>query len=112
MKKAISIFLALLLCLSLCACGGDDANAEKAIVGKWKSFEGRTATFNEDGTGEAPYGGDFTWKFDKETNWYMISSDGLTLSCEIKTENEIRSISIGGNTYYHADDYEKAAGIE
>ena len=79
MKKAISLLLALVLCLSLCACeGGNDTpettpNAEnettphfeekevteepeigKEILGEWYSVKSTaiiTLTFNEDGTG-------------------------------------------------------------
>lgn len=110
MKKLIALLLAAVMCLSLVACGGgNNASAEKAIVGEWKTLDGGVTTFNEDGTGTAPYGGAFSWKYDTETEWYMMSLEGMTFSCEIKNEDGIRFISIEGEKYYHADDYEKAA---
>ena len=45
MKKALSLILALVLCLSLCACNNTNdtsdnlSNDEKALVGEWSSFE-------------------------------------------------------------------------
>ena len=48
MKKALSLLLALVLCLSLCACGSsndasktlsNDEIYEKALVGEWSSHE-------------------------------------------------------------------------
>ena len=104
MKRLLAVLLAAMLCLSLVACGGD---AKKAIVGEWKTVDGDTTTFKEDGTGTAPYGGEFSWKYDAETEWYMLSLMGMTYSVQIKTENDIRSINIEGEIYYHADDYEK-----
>ncbi len=40
MKKALSLILALILCLSLCACGGntnDLSSEEPSVVGEWKN---------------------------------------------------------------------------
>ena len=116
MKKALSLILALVVCLSLCACGGGNDSTEttqaptpeKAIVGEWKSLDGAITTFCEDGTGKAPNGYDFSWKYDKDTGWYMMSLNGMTFSTEISTENGIRFFVIEGIEYYHTDDYEKA----
>ena len=38
MKKALSIVLALVLCLSLCACAG--GGPEKALIGSWNPEQG------------------------------------------------------------------------
>ena len=114
MKKLIALLLVLVMALSLAACGGgsagEDAGAsvEKAIVGEWKTLDGAVTTFNEDGTGTAPYGGEFSWKYDSGTGWYMMSVEGMLYSCEIKTENEMRFISIEGENYYHTDSYDMA----
>ena len=40
MKKVISLILALVLCLSLCACGGS-VDSDK-LVGEWESSDGPT----------------------------------------------------------------------
>ena len=109
MKKIFALALVVALCLSLVACGGEIKKAEKAIVGEWKTLNGDVTTFKDDGTGTAPYGGTFSWKYNKETEWYMMSLEGMTFSCEIKNEDGLRFISIEGEKYYHADDYEKAA---
>lgn len=48
MKKTLSLFLALVMCLSLCACG-DTAAIEKALQGKWEpeNVSGGVYTFND-----------------------------------------------------------------
>lgn len=108
MKKLIAIILVAVMCLSLVACGGGSQDAEKAIVGEWKALSGFSMTFNEDGTGIAPFGGDFEWRYDAEKDWYDVSCMGMSFSMIIKTENDIRYINVEGENYYHADDYEKA----
>ncbi len=42
MKKAVSLILALVLCLGLCACGGksDASSNSEALVGQWVSPDG------------------------------------------------------------------------
>lgn len=109
MNKAISLILALVLCLSLCACGGNNDSTEttkaptpeKAIVGEWKSLDGAITAFHEDGTGTAPNGYDFSWKYDKDAGWYMMSLNGMTFSTEISTDNGIRFFVIEGIAYYN-----------
>lgn len=131
MKKLIALLLAAVMCLSLVACGvgsgnetietkGSEENTsnttsevetsapEDAIIGEWTTLSGSTLTFNEDGTGTAP-NGEFSWKYDTDTEWYLLSFMGITFSFEIETENDIHSISLEGETYYHAADYEKAS---
>ena len=91
MKKTLSLILALAMCLSLCACGGADtpstnevnnnnsSNAEKAIIGAWNMGEYDVFVFSEDGKvarGEAQY----DWWYDKETERYFLSVNGITLS--------------------------------
>ena len=61
MKKVISLLLALVMCLSLCACGGgtdtastnevngNSSSAEKAIIGAWNMGEYDVFVFSEDG---------------------------------------------------------------
>lgn len=60
MKKFLSLFLVVLLCLTFTACGEDDAaptagndaatEATNSLVGSWVDGEGFTWTFNADGT--------------------------------------------------------------
>jgi outer membrane biogenesis lipoprotein LolB len=81
MKKALSILLALVLCLSLCACGGStaetptektmDKNDSANYIGVWETKD-RRITINKGGVGryEQPnsdYGYfDFTWEIKDE----------------------------------------------
>ena len=104
---AAALLLAAVMCFSLVACGGS-ASAKKAIVGEWKTLSGSSMTFNEDGTGITPVGDDFDWRYDAEKDWYDVSYMGMSFSMIIKTENDIRYINVEGETFYHADDYEKA----
>ena len=80
MKKLLVILLVAVMCLSCVACAGSKASANKAIIGQWKTLNGDITTFNEDGTGTAPYGGVFSWKYDSETEWYMMSLEGMIYS--------------------------------
>ena len=108
MKKALSLVLALVLCLSLCACGA--GNNETAIVGVWRSVTmDLEAVFDEDGTGWIE--GDrvkmnFTWKFDKELNCYMVATS-QTFSSNIQTEGDAEYILLTGNKLYRAEHYEQ-----
>ena len=107
MKKAISLLLALVMCLSLCACGGGNS-AEKAIIGEWKILDGSDVLiFNEDGTVDRN-GEKLDWWYDSDGERYCISYFGMTFNFVIQTENDIRFFTIENVPYYHADDYDKA----
>jgi len=106
MKKLIAILLVAVMCLSLVACGGNNASAGKAIVGEWKDANGNTLIFNNDGTGVDAGGDAFKWRYDSELECYDISTLGFSVT--IETDNEIRYIHIVNRTYYFIDDYDKA----
>lgn len=90
MKKILSLLLAFAVCVSLCACGGseaqidsdesspaDDLTPEEAIVGKWYYNTGITVwnfVFNEDGS--CRY-----WSGNKESNHstYSLRDNVLTI---------------------------------
>lgn len=98
MKKALSLILALVLCLSLCACGGGEQNSETqapektpetSILGKWfdVSDEVNSLQFNEDKSavmtthgGESP----LKWRYDAEQAcYYIIITDHAGNSTEM-----------------------------
>ena len=103
MKKIFTVFLSLMLALSLCSCGGgstDQNTAEKTAIGTWSStifadngelsnadYGLSTLTFNQDGSGVLTLLGDtyeFTWEFSKKDNStfeafiYKMNMDGET----------------------------------
>lgn len=83
MKKVISLLLALVMCLSLCACGaGKDPAKEKKelIVGEWLFDNGYTIIFNADHSGKmlAAEEYEIKWSYDEELDYYpckMISDE-------------------------------------
>ena len=113
MKKAISLLLGLVMCLSLCACGGGNNN--KAIVGEWKAVScDASAVFNEDGSGELSgsflSSGNFTWKYDKELKCYVVASS-QSMNITVKTVNEVEYISLGGIQFFRVENYDHAIQI-
>ncbi len=71
MKRTLALFLALLMALSLCACGGGDSTTKTLVSTDWKAVldyglnSEHKLSFNKDGTGllSSPggHGGDITW---------------------------------------------------
>lgn len=134
MKKLIALLLAVVMCLSLCACGsnaekdasstgastnsqsagGGESNSQAAIVGEWKAVStDASIVFNEDGTGMLNYGSkqDFTWKFDEDLACYMIAAS-QTYNTSIQTEDGIESITLSimyrDIAFYRPEDYNTA----
>ena len=101
MKKALSLILALVMCLSLCACGGGkqsnetqatkvpEKTPETAILGKWVdiSDDVNSLQFNEDKTAVmTTHGGDspLKWRYDTEQAcYYIIITDHAGNSTEM-----------------------------
>lgn len=87
MKKATAVFMAALMLVLMCACGGNP------IVGTWKYSgfgEEITITFNKDGSGKTS-NGDETIAFD-----YKADGDKLVISAE--GEESDAEYSINGDT--------------
>ena len=84
MKKAIAVLLVLVLCLSLCACGGKKTG-DRAVIGTWEtdpSSNSYVLVIEEDKTGSLTLSDKvtpFTWTYDKD-------SHTLTLSLETGTQ--------------------------
>lgn len=98
MRKALSLILALVLCLSLCACGGGEQSSETQapekipetfILGKWfdVSDEVNSLQFNEDKSAVmTTHGGDspLKWRYDAEQAcYYIIITDHAGNSTEM-----------------------------
>ena len=87
MKKTISLLLALVLCLSLCACD-TLSGAEKAVIGAWiMDGEYDVFVFSEDGKVVVRETEEYDWWYDKDAGRYCISFYGLTYTFVIE-ENE------------------------
>ena len=106
MKKALSLILALVLCLSLVACGGSNASAEKAIVGEWVcTEEALKIQFNEDKTGiltDDGYENEITWKYDAELECYVFTY-GVALTIKLETVDGIEQFDCDGYTFVRAE---------
>ena len=79
MKKAVSVILVLVLCLSLCACGRKTTDA---YIGKWETEDEGYYKYNmevkADNTGVLTMAGEtenFTWVFDDYTRTLVLTSE-------------------------------------
>lgn len=125
MKKFISLFLVIAICLSFAACGNTTATestaesaTEKqsdkhtaAVVGVWKSTSFYMLTFNEDNTGTFLQDGqynDFTWNYDKNLSCYVVASASLlnTLNIFLKNENGINYLECSNSKLYRDEDFD------
>lgn len=108
MKKALSMLLALVMCLSLFACGGSN-DSKFLFEDEWKDTLGglRTISFNKDGSGKyASY--DMEWILKDDTvriSYVMQSYDGTDIAETIelsvaKIGESIRLISSGDFSIY------------
>lgn len=129
MKKTISLLLALVLCLSLCACGdGNDLPETKGneeitstnesnnqsieqsidILGEWVwvGDDSESLTFNEDNT--CLYSNGNSVKYSVDTTLAIITLyDNTTKNFDIIEENGIIKIS-GSKVYVRKENYETA----
>ena len=128
MKKAVSLILALVMCLSLCACGGGSVEpttekspeitaVEEAILGQWVNKDNPIYgfLFTEDNGGvstdpdrEAP----ITWFFDAEADAYVIIPEGAgendeVPSIRLEVVDDILCFQLGDYTYVNSETYEK-----
>ncbi len=78
MKKALSLLLALVLCLSMCACAGS-TDKSSAFVGKWNTEDSKVSLIvNKDKTGELTYYGEtvaFSWIYDENSSMMVVTPD-------------------------------------
>lgn len=129
MKKIIALLLVAVMCLSFVACGNNaekentgnnaetnntqvsdkKAEAEKVILGSWKSNNGYIIIFNEDNIGYYKQGDnnrELRWKYDDEYNCYLFTLIGWS-DCSFVLENKdgVDYIEIPGlgETFYRQD---------
>lgn len=86
MKRVISLILALIICLSLSACGNSTASKNVVeVVGNWTASNDDSRVYiclNEDHTGEMESEGiafKFTWEYDKSTRDVTIHFEAVGL---------------------------------
>lgn len=103
MKKALSLVLALVLCLSLCACSNGEKSAKKAILGSWGIVGySESMVFTEDG--KATYGSDeYDWWYDKDTEKYFLSVYGITFTFVIEEDEYGRFFTADGENFYYVE---------
>lgn len=123
MRKTISTLLALVLCLSLCACGNkntdiptenvsNNSEADSALLGQWVSVEDRKLFFmftdDKEGTAsnrerEAP----IKWLYDAEANNYVITIlDEDTFSIQLDMIEGFDCFTYDAHTYIRIDEYD------
>ena len=95
MKKAISLRLALVLCLSLCACGGsiDETKDETSVfIGKWDARTDRLVLIvNEDQTAWYTYESKTvaaSWVYDENSAMLIVTPEDESFSVLSFTYNE------------------------
>ena len=123
MRTIISMLLALVMCLSLCACGNkntdtpiegvsNNSEADSALLGQWVSVEDRIHSFlfTEDKQGaasndkrEAP----IEWFYDAETNDYVITVlDEDTFSIRLEVIEGFDCFTYNAHTFIRIDEYD------
>lgn len=109
MKKILALLLAAVMCLSLAACGGNGASAEKAMIGAWNKEGGYdVCVFSDDGK-VARGSEQYEWWYDKEAERYSMSVYGLTYTFAIEEDENGRFFAVDGIRYYYVENYDPAA---
>ena len=109
MKKAFSLILALVLCLSLCACD-TPSGAEKAVIGAWiMDGEYDVFVFSEDGKVVVRETEEYDWWYDKDAGRYCISFYGLTYTFVIEENEKGRYFDVDGERLYYVENYDPEA---
>ena len=119
MKKAISLLLALVMCLSLCACGGGNSDTPDVpetteaelsklnLYQEWKALPGgQIVSFDEEGYFYI-YGQSYKYEYNEETSTITIDV-GMQMSCPVSLVNGIYRINIDGMDCVPASEFEVA----
>ena len=134
MKKAISLLLALVMCLSLVACGGGNdtpkttPNAEndttqnikenealeigKEILGEWYLVQTTdyVLVFDEDGTGVRKFNGTdtaFTWKYDEDFKCYTLALEQI-VTAKVEVVDGIEQFAFGASYCVRSEHHAEA----
>ena len=118
MKKIIALFLVLVMCLSLCACGNGEQNNEahvnetEAQTNKlnlcqdWKSVaNGQIISFDEDGYFYIN-GQTYPYEYDEDASKILVDA-GVQVSLPVSLVNGIYRIDVEGTEFAPAAEYEK-----
>ena len=118
MKKAISLLLALVMCLSLCACGEgnenggvqtkpSEAKVEKLnLVQEWRTIsDGQTVEFDADGYFHIN-GGSYKYEYDEEASLVKIDA-GIQINCPVTLVDGVYRIEVDGMEIVPASEYER-----
>ncbi len=104
MKRIIAMVLLLALCLPLVACGGGGSSEPgKEIIGTWKSADGQTMTFTENGKGTTPGTAgtttQVTWRYDSAAKVYVVDSMSRSYNLTLTNNNGTYTMDYNGTTY-------------
>ena len=119
MKKALSLILALVMCLSLCACGGDEPNGTKPnqtepleeanqlnLCQDWKSIAtGEVIYFDEEGYFHI-YGDSYPYRYDEASSKVLVDV-GVEVSLVVTLVDGIYRIDVEGEEFAPASAYEQ-----
>ena len=115
MKKKLAFLLALVLCLSLCACGKNndpqpDATGQQGnkidLCQEWKSVAtGDVISFDENGNFHIN-GETYSYEYDEEGSKILVDVGGIQVSLGISLVDGIYRIDVEGEEYAPAADYE------
>lgn len=118
MKKALSLLLALVVCLSLCACGSGEQNDETHnqtegqsnklnLCQEWKAVsDGQTINFDKEG--KFYINGDtYTYEYDEETNNITVDISNIQIKLPVTFIDGVYHISIEGKDFVPASEYER-----
>lgn len=119
MKKAISLLLALVLALSLCACGGAEQGKETQagqtepqiqelnLFQEWKAVSnGAVIRFDESGTCTI-YGENYPYEYVEAESKIVVEVYGMPVGLAITQVDGIYRIDVEGTEFAPAEAYEK-----
>ena len=118
MKKAISLLLALVLCLSLCACGkgtedgGEQTTAAESkveelnLVQEWRTIsDGQTVSFDAEGYFHINSGA-YKYEYDEDASMVRIDA-GIQINCPVSLVDGVYRILVDGEEIAPASEYER-----
>ena len=129
MKKFLALLVALILCLSLVACGEESETASKSesqtdtssskveenkeekpgkfnLYQEWKNIlTGSSLTFDKNGTVKTDTGSEYKYEYDKKLNMISLYAS-MTLNLNVTEENGVYKIGTEKNKFVTVEHYE------
>ena len=104
MKRISALLLAMLLVLSLAACGGEPEPADPStlLVGTWKDADGNTMTFKSSYDGTCLVSGfqvSCNWQYIKDSNAFNVDYGSGNQNVTITESNGTYSLQWDGVTF-------------